>query len=287
MCSQLQSHTLAVMELTVILLLVTALRLLSSTAGAPANNVQGQGATKTYYQCSSFTNAICNSLDGKGYNHTVFPNPLSSSYLPTVQTAQDQANIYIPLAVASGCSSRVAKFMCFSYFPLCVEGLPFAPPVLPCPSFCRKVRTDCEPYLLARYATSWPQWLDCDYMERVLYDKQGLCVNETDAAAATTTPTTMATSPTTPVQLAVTTMATSPTTPVQLAVTTRATPPTSGSSNPTTQPSPSTAAPVCKVCNPRMNVTSGTFRVAINNYTFGKNAMRIKYQYCEHHLHVV
>ena len=252
MCSQLQRCKPAVMALTGILLLVTALRLLSLTAGKPANaRASGPGAPARTYQCSSFSNAICNSLDGKGYNHAAFPNPLSSIYLPTVQTAQDQASIYIPLAVASGCSSRVAKFLCFSFFPLCVEATPSIPPVFPCPSFCRKVKADCEPYLMARYATSWPQWLDCDDMERVLRDSQSLCVNETEAAATTALPT----------------MTTS--TPVQLKATTRL-PPISGSSNPTTPPPLSTAAPVCEVCNPRTNVTSGTFRVAVNNYTFGK-----------------
>ena len=235
------------MALTALLLLATALCLFSLTAGKPYPRASGQAAQTKSCQCSSFNSAICNSIDGQGYNHAVFPNPLSPSLLTTAQAAEAQANIYIPLAATSGCSKSVTKFLCFSYFPLCSLATPSVPPVLPCPSFCRKVRADCEPYLKSMYGLGWPQWLDCDNMERVLFDSQNLCVNETEIAESSNA--------VTPTRVQQVTTSAATTTP-----------------SPTTLVTPSyiNDRTVCGVCNPRTNVSSGTFRVAVNNYTFGK-----------------
>lgn len=242
MCSQLQRR-IAVMALITLLILATALHLFSLTAGRPVVvRESGQAAMAENYHCSSFNNAICNSIDGQGYNHAVFPNPLAPSYLTTIATSEMQANIYIPLAVASGCSTHVAKFLCFSYFPFCIDSTPSIPPVLPCPSFCKKVKADCEPYLISKYAMVWPQWLDCDKMGK-LYNSQNICVNETEIAVTPTA--------TTSVRSVVTTMSTPfPTTAITPLY-------ANGNSD-------------CGVCSPRTNVSSGTFRVAVNNYTFGK-----------------
>ena len=127
-------------------------------------------------QCARFNSPVCNHLGGQGYSYATFPNPLAPAYLPNVQKAESEGNAVISMAVASQCSKDVASFLCFAYFPLCTEN---QPPVLPCKSLCERVRSDCEPYLNSTFGVQWPQWADCNNIDKVVSATNGNCVKET------------------------------------------------------------------------------------------------------------
>lgn len=127
-------------------------------------------------QCAKFDSAVCNHLGGQGYSYATFPNPLAPMYLPNAQKAEAEGNTVIAMAVASKCSQDVAMFLCFAYFPLCTEN---RPPVLPCKSLCQRVRSDCEPYLNSSFGIRWPQWADCDNIDKVVSATNAGCVKET------------------------------------------------------------------------------------------------------------
>lgn len=178
-------------------------------------------------QCVQFSSPVCNTLGGQGYNYASFPNPIAPAYLPTHEKAEAEGNAAISLAVASKCSPEIAVFLCFSYFPYCAEN---QPPVLPCKSLCEKVRGDCEPYLNATYGIRWPQWADCDNVDRVVSRNGGGCIS----AISPPSPATAAT-------------------------------PSSPAPMPTAPP-----APVCGACRLQNKVYSTTFRLQNSNFTFGK-----------------
>ena len=150
--------------------------------------------------CAAFRYDICNTIsNGQGYNSGVFPNPLAPHYLSTPLGAQGEASVIIPWAISTNCSQYITQFLCFAIFPLCVSSS--VPPVLPCRSMCERVRCECEAALKASESLSrWPEWLNCDQLERVLgdYGATGVCmeadVNETCTSASanptTSTPTT-------------------------------------------------------------------------------------------------
>jgi hypothetical protein len=73
----------------------------------------------------------------------------------------DILNNFIPL-INSGCSAHLKEYLCFAYYPLCVQSDEYTNlEISPCRKSCKAIREKCELYVVAAGQT-WPESLDCD-----------------------------------------------------------------------------------------------------------------------------
>lgn len=116
-------------------------------------------------QCTRFNHSYCSNKFH--YNNGLFPNHKGQ----TAEKAAAELNDFA-LLFDSGCSDKIAVFLCFTYFPFCTPTDDSMPSqvgsvqlreVLPCKETCEEVHnSDCTAYVLnATRGSGWPDHLDC------------------------------------------------------------------------------------------------------------------------------
>lgn len=93
---------------------------------------------------------------GVGYERMRVPDLLEHD---SVAEIVEQSASWLPLLNVR-CDRHAQRFLCSLFAAVCVE-----PPVQPCRSLCRKVRSGCEARMNA-YGFPWPRILACDRFPR-------------------------------------------------------------------------------------------------------------------------
>lgn len=113
----------------------------------------------TERECTSFEHPFCNGLFG--YTYGYFPNHKGQTF----QEAVSEFSHFEQL-LHTGCSDKLAIFLCFTYFPLCVPSstMKSVQEVLPCKETCEEVhKSECTEYVVnATNGDGWAEHLDCD-----------------------------------------------------------------------------------------------------------------------------
>ena len=140
---------------------------------------------ETPFVCARFLEDTCQSLTDDPsrslFATARFPNRRGQN----VTEAKREFTHFTPL-IASRCSSQIADFLCFFYFPLCPRDAngnmirDYASgaitELLPCKEVCEEVRRDCEADL-NQIGIEWPPHLNCsnDYFKS--YNRDPRCVS--------------------------------------------------------------------------------------------------------------
>ncbi len=103
-------------------------------------------------KCERITIPLCQKIE---YNLTYVPNMFGH---PTQTDAALHAHQFWPL-VRINCSPDLKLFICSTHAPVCEEN--YGKPLLPCRSFCERVRDACTPVIKTN-GMSWPEYLDCN-----------------------------------------------------------------------------------------------------------------------------
>ena len=103
-------------------------------------------------KCERITIPLCQKIE---YNLTYVPNMFDH---PTQTDAALHAHQFWPL-VRINCSPDLKLFICATHAPVCE--LNYGKPLLPCRSFCERVRDACSP-VIKTHGMSWPEYLDCN-----------------------------------------------------------------------------------------------------------------------------
>lgn len=103
-------------------------------------------------KCERITIPLCQKIE---YNLTYVPNMFEH---PTQTDAALHAHQFWPL-VRINCSPDLKLFICATHAPVCE--LNYGKPLLPCRSFCERVRDACSP-VIKTHGMSWPEYLDCN-----------------------------------------------------------------------------------------------------------------------------
>jgi len=102
-------------------------------------------------KCERITIPLCQKIE---YNLTYVPNMFDH---PTQTDAALHAHQFWPL-VRINCSPDLKLFICATHAPVCEVN--YGKPLLPCRSFCERVRDACNP-VIKTHGMSWPEYLDC------------------------------------------------------------------------------------------------------------------------------
>eukprot|EP00794_Sanderia_malayensis_P017367 gene17367-19105_t len=127
----------------------TSIILISTFGGVCAGS---RRRTKKPMKCERITIPLCQKIQ---YNLTYVPNMFNH---PTQTDAALHAHQFWPL-VRINCSPDLKLFICSTHAPVCEEN--YGKPLLPCRSFCERVRDACSP-IIKKHGMSWPEYLDCD-----------------------------------------------------------------------------------------------------------------------------
>ena len=103
-------------------------------------------------KCERITIPLCQKIE---YNLTYVPNMFEH---PTQTDAALHAHQFWPL-VRINCSPDLKLFICATHAPVCEVN--YGKPLLPCRSFCERVRDACSP-VIKTHGMSWPEYLDCN-----------------------------------------------------------------------------------------------------------------------------
>ena len=103
-------------------------------------------------KCERITIPLCQKIE---YNLTYVPNMFEH---PTQLDAALHAHQFWPL-VRINCSPDLKLFICATHAPVC--GVNYGKPLLPCRSFCERVRDACS-LVFKINGISWPEYLDCN-----------------------------------------------------------------------------------------------------------------------------
>ena len=103
-------------------------------------------------KCERITIPLCQKIE---YNLTYVPNMFEH---PTQTDAALHAHQFWPL-VKINCSPDLKLFICATHAPVCEAS--YGKPLLPCRSFCERVRDKCSP-VIKGYGISWPEYLACN-----------------------------------------------------------------------------------------------------------------------------
>ncbi|XP_065051759.1 frizzled-8-like [Rhopilema esculentum] len=111
-----------------------------------------QGSGSKQMKCERITIPLCQKIE---YNLTYVPNMFGH---PTQTDAALHAHQFWPL-VRINCSPDLKLFICATHAPVCEEN--YGKQLLPCRSFCERVRDACSP-VIKTHGMSWPEYLDCN-----------------------------------------------------------------------------------------------------------------------------
>lgn len=103
-------------------------------------------------KCERLTIPLCQKIE---YNLTYVPNMFEHA---TQIEAAYHAHQFWPL-VRINCSPDLKLFICATHAPVCE--LNYGKPLLPCRSFCERVRDACSPVIKTQ-GIRWPEHLDCN-----------------------------------------------------------------------------------------------------------------------------
>lgn len=121
-------------------------------------------APESDHTCEPFDQPYCRCFNPNERTHARFPNRRNQDAADARTEFSDFVNV-----IKSGCSDKIGGFLCFYYFPFCLEddsNRVFQQELLPCREVCEEVREDCKEVFVS-HGYPWPEFLDCsrDYFK--------------------------------------------------------------------------------------------------------------------------